>query len=1314
MDKDSDVKLVGKGYARHIQNFIGGTRNDGESGERTNIPGILSLPQIDAQYGQSESLITGLDKIVGAAEDTVNQRIYYLVYNSNGFHRIQGFDFNSNEAIGIVTNDTVDSNGTYPLLDGTITLSTLYPNQYSWICMSKEFDFRENTLFDCVILDGTWLVFTDGETEPKAIDVTKDYSNRRIDGTGATFNVSPFKQITKDEFTLIKKAPQKAPTVTTVLVEDRPVNNIKGKQFQFCYQYKYVDGRYSAPSPWSKLGQDLEFGLTGDVEDPTVNNALLVIGDGFGTISGGVYTPQTTLPEGVTAYRWLVKEGVGDWKIIDSENSGVLFFNDGGFTSISQSIANQLYNYVPRTAKTLAVSSNRIVLGNIEEGYPVPEIEASAAFTYDSIAAGSSTPTLSTSSGTDTLTINIPTINASHVGTTIWVYLNFGNALGNEVFNISDDFNGTAYANKFQKSNFVNSISVSTTVQSGWSATDVRKALFSEIKKKLKNANNGNSLYANGFPITQIGSGYTETVPTYYVFDTAELNKKVVNFSESGSSITIATPPVSFSAYLRTAVGDEFEFEDPTVISGYDVSVSKTLNLGASVTFSYSQKNEQNDMSFKSGVNHNFGIVYFDEFGRSISVLTNGALSAYCTHLTERAGDSTRGKSKAVLTIKNRPPSWAKTYQIYYTPRSYISDFIYCKVDTVIASGSEYVLELSPITNYIDQNENTNLSYDFVSGDRVRLVYDDSAAAWTSTDKSFEVLAFDETTFTIKVDSSLTIGTDDWIEIYRPSKSKANQLWYAIPHTYEIKDGYHMGHDFYNTLNTEVGVLGDVNQTSSLPAVLRINEIGREFGDCYIRVRTMTSTSGNDFLQVESYNFSDFFESNLIGTGKPNLVDPEYGKKTRPTRIYYSEPYVSENNFNRMSTFFETNYKDLDISFGGIYKLFGGSEALEVYQQDKVGLVYVNRSLINDLSGQSLMGISSTLFSEPKYFNENYGIGKLTHSFSSYGKYRFFCDPKNRSIIMMAGNQMEAISNNKMRSHFNSVLSPYFTNEMPYAFDLSKFNVISGIQPARNEVYFSVPKFTTFEASIINEAYSSLGELTRVTVTKTSDFDDVDVGDTIMFRDSIDRVVYGSVAAVLSTTVLIDVKYPSTIFSSYPEVTQMIKVKRDAVVYSIDNNSWESFISYDCEYMLGFGGKLILFKGFAAEAEADFDNYNTFFGGRQYDSYITIVSNDSPMQNKVYLATGVKGDNFDEVTITNQKGQATSLLGSDFENLEDFYYSNLLMDANTPNVTDPLFNGDPMRSQELSLTFSTSNTTKFDIFSIFVRYLLSSNYVTDN
>ena len=78
--------------------------------------------------------------------------------------------------------------------------------------------------------------------------------------------------------------------------------------------------------------------------------------------------------------------------------------------------------------------------------------------------------------------------------------------------------------------------------------------------------------------------------------------------------------------------------------------------------------------SFKTKANHEFGIVYYDERGRSGNVNYLGGLYVGGYNNEERGAN--KGRVEVGINLKHNPPEWAKNYQIVYAGNSSVEDFI--------------------------------------------------------------------------------------------------------------------------------------------------------------------------------------------------------------------------------------------------------------------------------------------------------------------------------------------------------------------------------------------------------------------------------------------------------------------------------------------------------------------------------------------------------------------------------------------------------------------------------------------------------------
>ena len=68
--------------------------------------------------------------------------------------------------------------------------------------------------------------------------------------------------------------------------------------------------------------------------------------------------------------------------------------------------------------------------------------------------------------------------------------------------------------------------------------------------------------------------------------------------------------------------------------------------------------------------------------------------------------------------------------------------------------------------------------------------------------------------------------------------------------------------------------------------------------------------------------------------------------------------------------------------------------------------------------------------------------------------------------------------------------------------------------------------------------------------------------------------------------------------------------------------------------------------------------------------------------------------------ITNSKGQTSELSVDDFEEWEGVYYAALLRDSSTPNISNPLFEGDELRDHSLIVKFSNTGTDYARLFAV--------------
>lgn len=231
--------------------------------------------------------------------------------------------------------------------------------------------------------DNRLLAFTDNNTQPKLINV------ERAKGYGINgFN--------EEMILLIKKPPLFAPTIAlgnTPNVE----NNLEEKFILFAYRYKYLDGEYSALSPYS----DVAFGADVFSYDylEGVNNSMVNV---YNSVNIGLNTGSNLVTDIEIVYKEAAKntiylietfnkadKGWADNDILDPlDPSAFTFTNSKIYKALPEKELYRLFDNVPLLAKALAIINNRIVFGNYTENYNIADCEGTRIpinFTVDKV-----------------------------------------------------------------------------------------------------------------------------------------------------------------------------------------------------------------------------------------------------------------------------------------------------------------------------------------------------------------------------------------------------------------------------------------------------------------------------------------------------------------------------------------------------------------------------------------------------------------------------------------------------------------------------------------------------------------------------------------------------------------------------------------------------------------------------------------------------------------------------------------------------------------------------------------------------------------
>lgn len=294
---------------------------------------------------------------------------------------------------------------------------------------------------------------------------------------------------------------------------------------------------------------------------------------------------------------------------------------------------------------------------------------------------------------------------------------------------------------------------------------------------------------------------------------------------------------------------------------------------------------------------HGWGLVYFDEKGRTNGVVYTNGFSVNSWHYSEAGGFSEKPSFDA--SIYHVPPDWAYYFQWVRTKdlkkskfQQWITDRTYKDATTTSGIIKYAYLSIQSLNAFVANNPGSPLGYTFTPGDRVtffkRYDADGSPAFFYGDSRDYEIVASvlnptingqDRSGQFIKIILPNTDGNFDFgdgyanyfIEMYTPAQSVAN----GLDVYYEYGERYTIGSP---TLSTRFhqGMLQNQSPNTTTPATFRFIN-----GDFYARSRSVQA--GN----VYTYNVVGgsmtagrfLFGLNFVGS---TYTDPNINAQSAP------------------------------------------------------------------------------------------------------------------------------------------------------------------------------------------------------------------------------------------------------------------------------------------------------------------------------------------------------------------------------------------------------------------------------------------------
>lgn len=768
------------------------------------------------------------------------------------------------------------------------------------------------------------------------------------------------------------------------------------------------------------------------------------------------------------------------------------------------------------------------------------------------------------------------------------------------------------------------------------------------------------------------GTGTNNVLQLYpragnFVFPTGELGDASTNSGLTGSStapyVSIRDTSVQqgsgfIDANLESVESFYSGNYSPRLINGINITEG-ILDQWDDYTLSDTQSNgAKNSLltslplstrrTFKAGCVHEFGIVYFDEYGRPGYVNEIGSVYVHPFADVADRDDSSNGYNQGPCNISvgmtSAPPTWAKTYQIVYPGMGTFKRFETYTVGggfKKISPTSDNAVYLSLNTLKGFQSEKGAIKdYSYTEGDRLRVVKyrnsNDTADVYPSEEimydvNGIEVLADDVFENYTSESGGTSNKTGTFLKVERPGGNPAtgdfsnanDNLWKNSVVVEILTPRKEVEEKIYYEVGEPRRIFKDIELSSASNNNHNDGEsIVLQEGDVHYRPMSMLSpahtashgfqaNSLDGFLykssQAESMDVSDFVSSRVWSKGRAHVKYEKAATINYYNRIVYSEEYGDDIGGLTFSSFNPgaLSYKNLPKNYGAINFIGNYNQSIAALQENKLSFIPVHRNIIEYADGASSITVSKEVTGDHKESSGDFGCGEDRSSVLIRDGIIFFADKSRQKILAAAGGKLKAISDVEMSSFFEDEFDSLSTATGDGG------RLVSGFDPVENMYLFTIEPKTN---------------------GSTPDYLGVTVG------------------------------------------------------YSISKGRWISRYSFVPSNYASIDNKLISAKwyqnqaattSFLFNAHSDPLNRNKFYG-TPYSSSITVVSKISPSKPKVFNALSYEGNSSSwsvpSLGISTNLNQSAGGL-STWSEKEGSYYAAMPRDTSSNSTSQKMYVG---------------------------------------
>jgi len=1275
---DKDERLLEVGDMIEAQNITITQRGEGSGSIVKTMKGTSIKQLISGSGTNLEASVT----VIGKVEDPQTNKIYFFVASDSG---------NDNDMIVQYDPEYSTSGGYREVFRST------------WLNFDPTGFVKANVVNKAFQRDGviqTVIYFTDNDNPPRKINVERALAGDYDLFTDSDLDIA---------LSTIKASSTFPPEFRFETDTNVTENNFEQNHMQYATQILYTDGEESALSPYSKLAvsqaasfgglETTSYGVTKltqnvciirhniDINHPDIRKVRLLARNGN---SGGFFIIDEFDPK-QSLKRDLFGNNI---QVYNPNTQEYRFYNNVLGQVISDTVAQKTYDNVPLKAEGQAFVGNRLMFSNYTEGRannPLDPSKFSITPQYSPITGGVNdfiVPSdISSMYGTSGINVSIDIENAAAIGAS----QSFdAGTLVNLSFNYKPLFTATATSGTFITiNNVVQEDELSGQTNTGTFrcselvcdtlATQNEIVTFTAITPVYYStptdlANFLQSIIDNidGFYLdyTVEGANLTSTTLTDTTMScTARLYFKFGETVSSSNDQILFEPRVTkidlFDVFIDEISGQQFSAQEIEFIDVFskpgnqqsELTYSSITNTTASESISITTHGALS--SFKSGANHNFGIVYYDKYGRNGFVNELG--SVYVDSPPERS--SGYGPVSMKFNLEDTDltkPSWADSYQIVYSGSSVENVFQYTVGGAyprykTSETGSNHDLDTSVHNIYVSlrtldhyrRDKDVVRNYSFTEGDKLRIIShkdDSNNIVNTPLSSNSSIIEFDvvgvevidnlsgdpirkSTTAASNSDSSPHYGT--FLVLSAPS----------VEATAGIVGGVnkYTGFDWYSITNTAYNgtdASDNANYWNKEVLVEIITPKKSTSENVYYEIGERKKLGPNKDVTIGDHGPEFIISSGDVHFRPVSAKTPDYDTGTSswldndsedPEGWVYEPKYVEDNS---VSDLFSSQAWDR----GRAHSVFRDAAEVTRYNGITYSDIYADDTAVLKLS--SFTPSSANFFDLPSENGRCSYIGSFLDDLICFQETKCSLVKVDKDVIQ-TGSQAGLVSLS------TSVLN----NATPFGGDFGTQNPESVL--IRDGVGYAVDKR---RAAIFRLSLQGLNPIS-----------DTDIKSFVESRFSTWSSNSGA-KIVSGYDQEDDIYYVTLIADSDSNSTTL--------GWDENRSFWQGQYTFYPDIYASLGDKFFAAKYKALEGFADVFIHqfssnlsNQFFGEAAAESKVTVVSNYNPSMVKQYNSISLEGDSAWTTTLESSTGQTTANLV--FDKKEDAFYANVTGDTSS-------------------------------------------------